>query len=192
MTMAGSRLRQIGWAMALGLAFVLFVALSFRVHAVKSDVIRAERQIIALSQETMRLETEFQTRANQQQLANWNAIDFGYVAPRADQYLENERQLASLSQPALPDAPSPIRVARADLGADAGGDLPTMVSPLTGRPTARAIAAAAVAPRKPPATPARADVARPSLAERLGMTAELDAAAGDFSTGASTRGRIGE
>ncbi len=188
MTMGGSRLRQIGWAMALGLAFVLFVALSFRVHAVKSDVIRAERQIIALSQETMRLETEFQTRANQQQLANWNAIDFGYVAPRADQYLENERQLASLSQPALPDAPSPIRVARADLDSD----LPAMVSPLTGRPAAHKVAAATDEPRRAVATTARADLERPSLAERLGMATEIDGSAADISATARAGARVGE
>lgn len=180
----GSRLRQIGWAMALGLVFVLFAALSFRVSAVKSDVIRAERQIIALTQENMRLETEFETRANQQQLANWNAVDFGYIAPRADQYLENERQLASLSQPALPDAPSPIRVARADVPAE----MPAMVSPLTGKPMdVEPAATEQKAPARVVKT-ARAEVPRVSLAERLGMTAEIEASSPDFTGGA----RIGE
>lgn len=182
MMVGGSRLRQIGWAMALGLVFVLFAALSFRVSAVKSDVIRAERQIIALTQENMRLETEFETRANQQQLANWNAVDFGYIAPRADQYLENERQLASLSQPVLPDAPSPIRVARAE----ASADFPTMVSPLTGKPVEAATASPPAQERKAPARivkTAQADTARPSLAERLGMSAELDGSA-EFSAAA--------
>lgn len=180
----GSRLRQIGWAMALGLVFVLFAALSFRVSAVKSDIIRAERQIIALTQENMRLETEFETRANQQQLANWNAVDFGYIAPRADQYLENERQLASLSQPALPDAPSPIRVARAEVPVE----LPAMVSPLTGKPVETAAATPPSAPRKVPVKTAKADPVRPSLAERLGMTADIENAASDF----SAQARIGE
>ena len=56
-------------------------------------------------------ETEFETRASQQQLSNWNAVEFGYSAPRADQYLESERQLAALGTPRGVDAPSPVRVA---------------------------------------------------------------------------------
>lgn len=184
MIVGGSRLRQIGWAMALGLVFVLFAALSFRVSAVKSDVIRAERDIIALTQENMRLETEFETRANQQQLANWNAVDFGYNAPRADQYLENERQLASLSQPVMPDAPAPIRVARADVPAD----MPAMVSPLTGKPMETAPEQPAKQERKAAAKTAQAEPMRASLAERLGMAAEIEAPAADF----SAKARIGE
>lgn len=187
MTVAGSRLRQIGWAMALGIAFLLFVALSFRVNAVRSDVIRAERSIIALKQETMRLETEFETRANQQQLANWNAVDFGYIAPRADQYIRNERELASLSQPSLPGAPDPIRVARADVESA----VPAMVSPLTGKPVAAepvGDAEDAPAPRKSTERTARAQADRPSLAERLGMAAEMGGATADLGTSI----RVGE
>lgn len=187
MTVAGSRLRQIGWAMALGIAFLMFVALSFRVNAVRSDVVRAERTIISLKQDTMRLETEFETRANQQQLANWNAVDFGYTAPRADQYIRNERELASLSQPSLPGAPDPIRVARADVPSE----LPAMVSPLTGRPVGEAVPAEAEdapAPRKSAERSARAQAARPSLAERLGMAADMGGAPGDIGTSI----RVGE
>ncbi|WP_427969506.1 hypothetical protein [Altererythrobacter sp.] len=136
---AGSRLRQIGWAAALLACLCLFLGLSFRVHAVKSEVQLAERQIIALKRETMMLETEFETRASQRQLADWNAVEFGYQAPRADQFLENERQLASLGSPRGPGAPSPIRVARAETPGDAKEQQP-MVSPLTGKPVELAIA----------------------------------------------------
>jgi len=129
----GSRIRQIGWVAVLAVCVGLFAVLSFNVHAVKSEVLLAERQIIALERETLLLETEFQTRASQRQLAEWNTVEFGYEAPRADQFLDNERQLASLGQPLGPDAPSPIRVARADLeGADA--TVRDMVSPVTGEP----------------------------------------------------------
>ena len=132
----GSRLRQIGWLAALASCCGLFLALSFQVHSVKSEVLLAERQLIALKQEAMMLETEFQARANQRQLANWNAVEFGYRAPRADQYLENERHLASLgSSPALA-APNPIRIARAELALDGkGATAPReMVSPVSGKP----------------------------------------------------------
>jgi hypothetical protein len=131
-----SRMRQIGWLAVLACCVALFVALTFRVNAVKSEVVRAERTIIALQRETSRLETEFQTRANQQQLANWNKVDFGYTAPRADQF-QTERQLAALGEGRAPGAPAPIRVARAPVEGDAAERDTTpfmaMVSPLTGR-----------------------------------------------------------
>ena len=107
----GSRIRQIGWALVLGVCFALLLALTFKVNAVKSDVRLAERQIIAAQTAKLMLETEFETRASQQQLSDWNAVEFGYAAPRADQYLESERQLAALGTPRGIDAPSPVRVA---------------------------------------------------------------------------------
>lgn len=133
MSVAGSRLRQLGWAVTLALCVTLFAALTFKVNSVRSEVRLAERQILALQRERVLLETEFETRASQQQLAQWNAVDFGYQAPNADQYLEGERQLARLGEPRAPAAPTPIRVARAE--GDAGeAKFPAMVSPLTGKP----------------------------------------------------------
>jgi hypothetical protein len=137
MMVAGSRMRQIGWLASIGLCVGLFAVLSFNVHAVKSEVLLAERQIVSLERQTMLLETEFETRASQHQLATWNAVEFGYEAPRADQYIDGERQLASLGLPATPGAPSPIRVARADGPQQAqskSGDKPRqeMVSPISG------------------------------------------------------------
>ncbi len=126
----GSRLRQIGWIAALAGALALFALLSFQVQTVRSEVRLAERTIIALERETVMLETEFQTRASQRQLAEWNVVEFGYRAPRADQFFDHERQLASLGVPAGPNAPQPIRVARADV---AQSDR-AMVSPVTGAP----------------------------------------------------------
>jgi hypothetical protein len=133
MIAAGSRLRQLGWVVTLALCSALFVGLTFKVNSVRSEVRLAERKIVALQREKVLLETEFETRASQQQLAQWNAVDFGYQAPGADQYLEGERQLAALGEPRGVNAPSPIRVARA---ADDQREmnLPAMVSPLTGKP----------------------------------------------------------
>lgn len=127
-----SRIRRIGWIAALATCTALYLALHLKVHAVRSEVIAAERQIIALEQRKLLLETEFQTRSNQLQLAAWNNIDFGFTAPTASQFLENERQLASFGSPPAPGAPEPIRVAGAT-GADEP-DFPAMVSPLTGKP----------------------------------------------------------
>ncbi len=119
----------------------------------RSEVRLAERRIIALQREKVLLETEFETRASQQQLAEWNAVDFGYQAPGADQYIAGERQLAELGEPRALTAPSPIRVARAEDDQRAM-HLPAMVSPLTGKPVTQ-------------------QVEEPSLAEKL-------ASGGDF------------
>lgn len=107
----GSRIRHIGWALVLAICLALLLALTFKVNAVKSDVRLAERRIIAAQQTKLMLETEFETRASQRQLSDWNAVEFGYSAPRADQYLESERQLAVLGTPRGIDAPDPVRVA---------------------------------------------------------------------------------
>ena len=131
-----SRIRRIGWIAALAVCTALYLMLHLKVHAVLSDVVRAERQIVALEQEKLLLETEFETRSNQLQLAAWNRVDFGYTAPSAAQFLENERQLASFGSPRAPGAPEPIRVA------GAGGetpDFPRLVSPLTGEPIDEAL-----------------------------------------------------
>ncbi len=129
----GSRIRQIGWVAVLAVCVAAFVALSFRVQTVRSEVLLAERKIIGLENEVLMLETEFQTRASQRQLAGWNAVELGYQAPRADQFLDNDRQLAALGMPAGLDAPEPIRVAYSDPdGAPVQPD--QMVSPITGAP----------------------------------------------------------
>jgi hypothetical protein len=138
MIAVGSRLRHFGWAVTLALCITLFAGLTFKVNSVRSEVRLAERRIVALQREKILLETEFETRASQQQLAQWNAVDFGYQAPNADQYLEGERQLAALGEPRAVTAPSPIRVARAE---DDMREmkLPAMVSPLTGKPVKAAL-----------------------------------------------------
>jgi hypothetical protein len=137
--------RSLGWAAVLAICFALVTILSFKVHAVKSEVLLAERQLIALQRETLLLETEFETRASQRQLAEWNTVEFGYGAPRARQFLDGERQLASFGQRLGPDAPSPIRLARADTGdgesaTAAPAQAAPMRSPVSGAPVTLAMA----------------------------------------------------
>ncbi|MBV7264863.1 hypothetical protein [Erythrobacter ani] len=143
MMVTRTQIRSLGWAAVLAMCLGLFVVLSLRVHAVKSEVLLAERQIVSLERQTKLLETEFETRASQRQLANWNSVEFGFEAPRADQYLEGERQLASLGEPLGPDAPRQIRVARAELPGASGEETQEreMVSPITGTPITLAAAA---------------------------------------------------
>jgi hypothetical protein len=174
MIVTANRMRSIGWIALLGLCAALVLVLSFRVNALRSQVHREEQRIISLRQEKMYLETEFETRANQQQLKAWNDVEFGYVAPGAGQYLENERQLASLSKPSEPDAPAPIRVATVDDSVIAAAAFPQMVSPISGRSLAaeaKAIASDVVATDDAPARSRDHAAAAANLGERLGKVA---------------------
>ncbi|MCB2077448.1 MAG: hypothetical protein KDE55_07080 [Novosphingobium sp.] len=133
MNLTRDRVRSIGWAFVLTVCFALTLALTFRVNAVKSEVRLAERQIVSLRRETLFLETEFEARSNQQQLKALNDVEFGYQAPKAAQYIEGERQLASLGKPRGPDAPEMIRVASAANG-DKLAPFPAMVSQIADKP----------------------------------------------------------
>jgi hypothetical protein len=147
-----SRLRRIGWIAALATCTALYLTLHLKVHSVRSEVINAERQIVALENQKLLLETEFETRSNQLQLAAWNRVDFGYVAPSAAQFLENERTLADFGIPRATGAPPPIRVAGGS-GEDTP-EYPRLVSPLTGEPLDEAL----VEPARPSGSLAAAGV----------------------------------
>ncbi len=162
--MTRDRLHSIGWAAVLLACLAVTLALTFRVNAVKSQVRLTERQIVAARQEKLLLETEFETRANQQQLRSLNDVEFGYQAPTAAQYVENERQLAALGKPRGPDAPNPIRVASAAGLGDEDSGFPAMVSPLTGK--AMAAEVPADADRKP--------VTAATLGARLGKIEKVE------------------
>src|SRR5579863_1958850 len=138
MNMTRDRVQSIGWFSLLAICTVLTGSLVLRVNAVKSQVQISQRQIIALTRENQFLETEYETRANQQQLSDINDLDFGYKAPDSGQYLENERQLAMLGKPRAVDAPAPIEVASndgpavQDRGADTGTSSGTSASTNSG------------------------------------------------------------
>lgn len=117
-----------------------FVVLSFTVATARNEVVRTEREILALKMKKRDLEIEFQSRANQHRLANLNRVEYGYDAPRADQFVDNRTQLALLGTPRAKDAPSPIRVASLDDAGTAGMRARAMVSPVSG--TAVTLAAA--------------------------------------------------
>lgn len=135
MNLTRDRVHSIGWISVLLVCGALTIGLTLRVNAVKSQVHDTEKRIVWVQQDINFLETEFQTRSNQQALKELNDVEFGYKAPTAAQYIEGERQLAALGMPVGPGAPAPIRYANADPAGDAGaenGGLLAMVSPVNG------------------------------------------------------------
>ncbi len=159
MNMTRDRLQSIGWFTLLAICTVLTSILVLRVNAVKSQVQISEREIISLKRETQFLETEYETRANQQQLSDINDLDFGYKAPDSGQYLENERQLAMLGKPRGVDAPTPIEVASADGDSDdhAGASVAGLGAGLVSKAMAAEV----------PTSKARVQVNAANLRERL-------------------------
>ena len=136
MNLTRNRVQSIGWAFVLTVCVALTVALTLRVNAVRGQVRQTENRIVSLQRQIRFLEVEYQTRANQQQLSALNSVEFGYVAPGAGQYIEGERQLASLGVPRAPDAPEPIRMAQASVTQAEDLAFAEMVSPMTGKPVA--------------------------------------------------------
>lgn len=133
MNFTRDRIRSIGWFFAILICGALTIGLTLRVNAVKSQVHDTEKRIVWVQRDIDFLQTEFQTRSNQQALKQLNDLEFGYKAPMAAQYIEGERQLAALGTAPGPGAPPPIRYANAEpQGEDAGSSLLAMVSPVTG------------------------------------------------------------
>ncbi len=169
MMVSAHRFRSIGWLALLLVCLALVMVLAFRVNALRSQVHRTELQIVSLRKEKLYLETEVETRANQQQLKLWNDVEFGYVAPTASQYLSSERQLAAFAKPDEPGAPEPIRVASIDDTVAAQAVFPSIASRLAGDPE---ISAPADDDRAPAASAAAAS---PSLASRLATVGPMKA-----------------
>lgn len=96
MKLAAKRLEGIGWLMLVCLVAILLYPLSLSVASLRSDLARTDLKIVSVKGEIRYLETEFSARANLRQLEEWNKLEYGYVAPKAAQYLEGERALASL------------------------------------------------------------------------------------------------
>lgn len=118
MMLTANRLRTLVLLGLVLVAMLVLGGLTFTANAVKSELRSAENHIVALRTRQMMLETELETRGSQRQLAEWNAVDFGYQPPRASQFLESERQLAFLGAARAPGAPAPIRAAAWQEGAE--------------------------------------------------------------------------
>lgn len=151
-----AQLRGLAWAATAVFACALLFALSLHVNALKSKVRQAELQIVSLKHEKVYLETEFETRANQQQLEAWNDVDFGYIAPGPGQFVEDDRQLAGLGKlPQLPAPAAPQTVAATHRSAAAAG--PIRLAQRTPAPVSAA---------KPPAKPSSVAAAPAKLASK--------------------------
>ena len=98
MLMAARKLQGIGLVLLVLIFAMMLYPVSLKVAATRSELTRIERDIVRTRDNIRYLESELAVRASMRQLEQWNADTFGYSAPDASQYLENERQLASLDR----------------------------------------------------------------------------------------------
>lgn len=98
MRLAFGKLKNLGWIALVLIVAISLYPLSLSVATLRSDLSRTEQKIVESKRRIRYLETEFATRANLKQLDLWNELDYGYTAPNADQYLNNERGLANLGK----------------------------------------------------------------------------------------------
>lgn len=92
------RLQNILWILIVAFGALSAYLISLRVATERNAVQALERRIYQTRADIRYLETEFEARANMRQLEQWNARDYRYVAPKAVQYLPDERALASLER----------------------------------------------------------------------------------------------
>lgn len=98
MLMAARKLQGIGLVLLVLIIAMMLYPVSLKVAATRSELAKINRQIDRTRGNIRYLESELAVRASMRQLEQWNADTFGYSAPSADQYLSNERQLASLDR----------------------------------------------------------------------------------------------
>ena len=98
MLMAARKLQGIGLVLLVLIFAMMLYPVSLKVAATRSELTRIERYIVRTRDNIRYLESELAVRASMRQLEQWNADTFGYSAPDAAQYLESERQLASLDR----------------------------------------------------------------------------------------------
>ena len=115
MSLAMKRLRNLGWLALVFMVAILLYPLSLNVAAMHTDLVAVDREIMDTKREISFLQAEIRTRASLQQLEEWNELLYGYQPPSAEQFVNGEAALASLTGD-LPDA-KPVMMAAADVPA---------------------------------------------------------------------------
>lgn len=159
MLMAARKLQGIGLVLLVLIFAMMLYPVSLKVAATRSELARINQQIDRTESNIRYLESELAVRASMRQLEQWNAETFGYSAPSASQYLENERQLASLG-----------RVPRARGANEVAPVLMAMVSPVAIPDKAKPAATteAPVAAAKP--APVKVAAVQSDVAPRMAPT----------------------
>lgn len=121
--MIARRMRPIGWVAGVATAALSFYLVSLQVASERAALESVERKIVLTERQIRHLETEFSARASLRQLEDYNDQVLALAAPKVDQYLTGEVQLAAyapdaggdIGKPAVPAAPPATALAKADV-----------------------------------------------------------------------------
>src|SRR5688500_17779526 len=142
---AMKRLKGLGW-IALGfLAAIACYLVSLQVAIERNKLGDLNASILAAKRDIRQLETEFTTRASLRQLERWNGEVLALSAPASAQFINDERQLASMDF---------------DLRPDAMGTSPTMLALVSAATLEPEMQVAAVDTRAPAQAPIVTAIAR--------------------------------
>jgi hypothetical protein len=101
--MIGQRFRSLGWVAGVATAATCLYLVSLQVAAERGKLEAVEHQIASAQRDMRQLQTELGTRASLRQLEKWNGDVLALSAPKAQQFLHSEAQLASLGSGAIDD-----------------------------------------------------------------------------------------
>lgn len=87
---AVKRLQSLFWVLLVALGALATYLVSLGVGTERNELMRVRARIEAARADIRYLETEFGARASMRQLERWNAEDFLYTTPTAQQYLEGK------------------------------------------------------------------------------------------------------
>jgi hypothetical protein len=76
-----------------------------QVASERTDLDRVDRQILSARKDIRQLQTELGTRASLRQLERWNGEVLALTTPDADQFVSNERALATLDRTGIVPGP---------------------------------------------------------------------------------------
>ena len=94
--MIAQRFRALGWVAGIASAATCLYLTSLQVAAERAELEGVEAKIASARRDMRQLQTEIGTRASLRQLEKWNGEVLALHAPRADQYLHAESELASV------------------------------------------------------------------------------------------------
>jgi DNA polymerase III psi subunit len=164
--MIARRLRPIGWVAGVAAAALSFYLVSLQVASERTELESVQRRIVIAERDIRHLETEFSARASLRQLEAYNNEVLALAAPKVDQYLNSEVQLASY----VPGTDG-VLAKQAPQTALASAQTGATVAP-AGRPVLRQ---AVVADARSDGAPVIPAVKRPVLIQAVAMIEDLPA-----------------
>lgn len=130
---AVKRLQSLFWVILVTLGALSAYLVSLRAATERNELMRVRTQIASTRSDIRYLETEFGARASLRQLERWNAEDFRYSTPTAEQYLNGERALASLDG-IQPNGPAYVAPPVMTAMVETPADLPSAAQPAPASP----------------------------------------------------------